>query len=78
MQLHCFLVTGAKVRTFQKPTKSLPRFFRRRGDFFVISPREFGVRWGVRVGIGVSRAGRGRVCTPFLAHRPTGRRSGWR
>ena len=78
MQLHCFLVTGAKVRTFQIPTKSLPRFFRRRGDFFVISPREFGVRWGVRVGIGVSRGGRGRVCTPFLAHRPTGRCSGWR
>ena len=40
MLLHCFFVTGAKVRTFQKPTKVLPRFLCVGHDFFEISPRE--------------------------------------
>ena len=40
MLLHCFFVTGAKVRTFQKPTKVLLRFLCVGHDFFEISPPE--------------------------------------
>ena len=78
MLLHCFFVTGAKVRTFQKPTKVLPRFLCVERDFFEISPRSL-ARGGVCVlELRISRGGRGRACTPFLAHRPTARRSDWR